>query len=192
MFLILQSLRPRQWIKNLVVFAGLIFSRNVFNGPMQIKVWLTFISFCGIVSAGYLINDIIDRESDRLHPKKKFRPIASGSLKPKVAVFFAVVLVVFSFALSFAVDYSLPLFLLSYFVLQMLYTGFLKHLVIIDVLAINSIRLCHQSRCRCSSHPCSDFSLADCLRPFTGALPRSGKATCGARFPRRHGFGSPA
>ena len=138
MLLILQSLRPKQWIKNLVVFAGLIFSRNVFNGPMQIKLWLTFVSFCGIVSAGYLINDIIDRESDRLHPKKKFRPIASGSLKPKVAVLFAVVLVAFSFALSFAVDNSLPLFLLSYFVLQMLYTWFLKHFVIIDVLAIAS------------------------------------------------------
>lgn len=136
--LILKSLRPKQWIKNLVVFAGLIFSRNVFNGPMQLKVLLTFITFCGIVSAGYLINDIIDRESDKLHPKKKYRPIASGSLKPQFAVLWAVLLIILSLALSLVVDYSLPLFLLAYLALQLAYSGFLKHLVIIDVLAIAS------------------------------------------------------
>lgn len=135
---LIKSLRPKQWIKNLIVFAGLIFSRNVFDGSMQIKVWLTFITFCGIVSAVYLINDTVDRESDRLHPEKKFRAIASGELKPKVAVFSAIALVILSISLSLAVNLTLPLFLLAYLALQIAYTLFLKHFVIIDVLVIAS------------------------------------------------------
>lgn len=136
MYKILISLRPKQWIKNFVVFAGIIFSRNILNTSMQLKVWLTFITFCGVAGAGYLINDVLDRKQDRFHPVKKMRPIASNSLKPKIAVLSAIAILALSFAVSLLADYYLSLFLLSYLSLQLLYTGVLKHWVIIDVLAI--------------------------------------------------------
>lgn len=138
MGVIITSLRPKQWTKNLVVFAGLIFSRNIFNWPMQGKVWATFIAFCAVVGAGYILNDILDRENDRVHPIKKSRPIASGSLGIGRALLVAAILVIVSIAAGYFVDTYLPLFLAAYLVLQVTYALVLKHLVIIDVLAISA------------------------------------------------------
>jgi 4-hydroxybenzoate polyprenyltransferase len=130
-------MRPRQWTKNLVVFAGLIFSRNIGNWSMQWKVWATFIAFCAVVGAGYILNDILDRENDRVHPTKKFRPIASGRLGIGKAGMVAASLVIVTLAACYFVDPYLPLFLAAYLVLQVAYALLLKHLVIIDVLAIS-------------------------------------------------------
>ena len=131
------SLRPKQWTKNLVVFAGLIFSRNIFNWTLQWKAWATFAGFCVIVGAGYLFNDVLDRKNDRVHPVKKNRPIASGALNTKAAAAVAVCLVAIALTGSLAVDYYLTLFLIAYMAMQLTYTLFVKHLVILDVLFIS-------------------------------------------------------
>lgn len=135
---ILKSLRPRQWTKNLVVFAGLIFSRNALDWSMQWKVWAAFAAFCAVVGAGYLLNDIIDRKQDRIHPIKKSRPIASGQLGAGAAGIAAVALVLGALAGSLGVDYNLTLFLLAYLALQLSYTIVVKHLVIVDVMFIST------------------------------------------------------
>lgn len=135
---LLVSLRPKQWTKNLVVFAGIIFSRNITNVGMQLKVWATFAAFCAAVGAGYLVNDLLDRKADRVHPDKRARPIASGRLSPGVALSAAVLLAVTALAGSLVVDPVLTAFIAAYMVLQLAYTLVLKHLVIIDVLAISA------------------------------------------------------
>jgi 4-hydroxybenzoate polyprenyltransferase len=135
---LLISLRPRQWTKNLVVFAGLIFSRNVTNWDLQLKVWATFFAFCAVVGAGYLVNDLIDREGDSVHPVKKDRPIASGELGAGTAAAAAVILTVAAIGFGFLVDPQLPIYLGAYAVLQLAYTLVLKHLVIIDVMVISA------------------------------------------------------
>jgi len=135
---IITSLRPTQWIKNLVVFAGIIFSRNLSNWTMLAQVWATFFAFCAVVGAGYLINDILDRESDRVHPKKKNRPIASGRLSPGAAATVALILLVTAITAAYFVDPWLPVFLVSYLALQLCYALLLKHIVIVDVLVISA------------------------------------------------------
>jgi 4-hydroxybenzoate polyprenyltransferase len=130
------SLRPRQWVKNLVVFAGIIFSANITDWGMQWKVWSTFAGFCAVVGAGYLINDVIDREKDRAHPLKSGRPIASGKLGAGTALAAAGLLVALSMGGGLAVDRVLTLYLVGYLALQLSYSLLLKRLVIIDVLAI--------------------------------------------------------
>jgi decaprenyl-phosphate phosphoribosyltransferase len=77
---LLKALRPHQWIKNLFVLAALLFSKHVFDPDYIVQASLAFVSFCLISSAVYLFNDIRDRESDRNHPEKRHRPIASGAL----------------------------------------------------------------------------------------------------------------
>ena len=135
---LLTSLRPRQWIKNLVVFAGLIFSGNTFDWSMQLTVWATFFAFCAIVGAGYLVNDIIDREQDRAHPVKRNRPIASGRLPAETAGAVAASLIVVAMVGGYFVDPVLAAYLGAYLALQLTYSLFLKHLVIIDVLTISA------------------------------------------------------
>ncbi len=132
------SLRPRQWTKNLVVFAGIIFSGNIFNWPMQFKVWLTFIAFCAVVGAGYLVNDVIDRDKDRVHPVKRTRPIASGRLGAGTALAVALFLVAVFIGGGLLVDPLLSAYLAAYLVLQLAYSLALKRLVIVDVLAISA------------------------------------------------------
>lgn len=132
------SLRPRQWPKNLVVFAGLIFSGNVSNWSMQLTVWAAFAGFCAVVGAGYLLNDIRDREQDRVHPKKSSRPVASGELSSGTAATVAAVLVTVSLLGGYLVEPLLALYLAAYLILQLCYTLLLKQLVIIDVLVISA------------------------------------------------------
>lgn len=91
---LLLSMRPRQWTKNLLVFAGLIFSGQFTNEESVTLALLTFAAFCLVSSAGYLLNDVLDRESDRLHPEKRDRPIASGKLSPSTATIAAVALLI--------------------------------------------------------------------------------------------------
>ncbi|MHB9112593.1 MAG: decaprenyl-phosphate phosphoribosyltransferase [Thermoleophilia bacterium] len=133
---LLISLRPKQWIKNLVVFAGIIFSRNLTDWSMEWKTWITFFAFCEVVSAGYLVNDILDRESDRHHPVKKNRPIASGRLGVGTSLTAFVMLVVPALAGGYFADPLLPLFLVAYMLLQLSYSLYLKNVIIVDVMLI--------------------------------------------------------
>src|SRR3954467_2204619 len=100
---LIRAMRPPEWIKNLLVFAGLLFSGRLDEGAAVVDATLTFVAFCAIASAGYLLNDVRDLEHDRLHPEKRNRPIASGAVSPGTAISAAVVLGVVALGIGFAV-----------------------------------------------------------------------------------------
>lgn len=130
------SLRPRQWIKNLIIFAGLIFSQNMGHPQMLAKTMAAFLIFCGLSSAIYLFNDLIDREKDKIHPIKKQRPIARGSLSGIAAIVTAGVLGLGGLALSLLINNLLALVAVAYLILMLGYSVLFKRLVIIDVFVI--------------------------------------------------------
>src|SRR6478672_8101868 len=128
--------RPQEWIKNVFVFAGLLFSGK-FNQPHDVlEATLTFVSFCLISSAGYFVNDLIDVELDRKHPKKRFRPLAAGELTEGTAKAIAPVLAVIAIAIAFAVNWQVGLMVVGYGVAQVAYSLGLKQIVIIDVMTL--------------------------------------------------------
>jgi len=129
--------RPKEWIKNLFVFAGLLFSGK-FNQPHDVfEAFLTFVSFCLISSAGYFVNDLIDVELDRNHPKKKFRPLAARELSESTAKAIAPFLAIAAIALAFAtVNWQVGLMVVGYGIAQMAYSLGLKQVVIIDVMTL--------------------------------------------------------
>jgi len=129
-------LRPKQWIKNGFVFAGLIFSSNMFHIPFLIKSILAFILFCGISSSVYIINDIVDVEKDKLHPKKRFRPIPSGLITKSQAMVFFLIILLLSMTLSFLLDIKFGMVALVYFVMNLFYSFKFKNIVILDVMII--------------------------------------------------------
>jgi len=133
---ILQSLRPKQWTKNLLVFAGLVFSRNLFDATNFLRSLAGFVAFCLLSGAVYIINDLADVESDRLHPKKRLRPVASGRLKPGTAWVAAVVAAMFSLAGAFWLDWRFGLVSLAYFLMQLAYSFKIKHMVVLDVMTV--------------------------------------------------------
>jgi 4-hydroxybenzoate polyprenyltransferase len=105
---------------------------------LLLKAFLTALAFCGVSGAGYLINDVRDRESDRLHPTKRRRPIAAGLVSSREAVVWAVVLGLGGVVLAFVVDWRTGAVVLGYIGLQVSYTMFLKYQVILDVMAISA------------------------------------------------------
>lgn len=133
---LVRALRPKQWLKNGLLFAALVFSRNTFNLPMVQQVALGFLVFSVLSSCGYLYNDLKDIEADRLHPTKKNRPLASGELPVGVAVVFMGVGSVAALAGAWLLN---PLFFavsLTYLISTLLYTAVLKHIVILDVMSL--------------------------------------------------------
>jgi len=147
---VFRSMRPRQWTKNLIVFIALLFSINDTWQASDPSEWgpllgwsiLAFVLFCMVSSAEYLVNDVIDRESDALHPDKRRRPIAAGLLAPRVAVAWAgvlaVVAVATAFALSGPLTWHLGAVLCGYIALMLAYTFVLKHVVLMDMMAIGA------------------------------------------------------
>ncbi len=136
---LIRALRPPEWIKNLLVFAGLLFSGRLDESAAVIDASLTFVAFCAIASAGYLLNDIRDREHDRLHPEKRDRPIASGAVTVGSAATLAVILAAGALALGFAVDPEIAGLVALYGVITTAYSLVLKRLVIIDVMTIGGL-----------------------------------------------------
>lgn len=133
------SVRPRQWYKNILLFAGIVFSANILNVSMWATVILAFIYFCMLSAGEYLINDILDRERDRIHPVKSQRPIASGRLKVRHALPFALSLIVLSLLGAFlTINLNFLIISASYLVLGILYSLALKHLIIADVLVVSA------------------------------------------------------
>jgi 4-hydroxybenzoate polyprenyltransferase len=130
------SLRPAQWSKNLLVFAGLLFGRRLLDGAAVLDAISAFAVFCGLSGAVYLLNDIADRDSDRLHPLKAQRPIASGALPVPVAAAVAFGLTVAGLAAAYTIGPAFALVVAAYLALQVMYSLALKHIVIIDVLTI--------------------------------------------------------
>ena len=132
---LLVSLRPRQWVKNLFVFAGVIFSQQLLT-PRIWPALAAFAIFCGLSGAIYLFNDVADRDKDRLHESKRLRPVASGALPLGAAVGFGVLLLAGCLAAAFRLSPAFGLVALAYGALLTAYSVWLKHLVILDVLTV--------------------------------------------------------
>lgn len=133
---LLVSLRPDQWTKNLIVFAALIFAVRLFDPAALALATAAFLIFCALSGAVYLVNDVSDREADQQHPLKRMRPIASGALAPSTALGWAAVLSVAGLAAAFALRPSFGMAAAGYVALVILYSRGLKHVVILDVMAI--------------------------------------------------------
>jgi len=129
--------RPKEWVKNVFVFAGLLFSGKFSQSHDVLEALLTFVAFCLISSAGYFVNDLIDVELDRKHPKKRYRPLAAGELSEGAARAVAPVLALVAVAIGFAaVNWQVGLMVVGYGVAQMAYSLGLKQVVIIDVMTL--------------------------------------------------------
>jgi 4-hydroxybenzoate polyprenyltransferase len=134
---LLRALRPGEWIKNVLVFAGLVFSKKFDQSGQLVDALITFVAFCGISSAGYLLNDLRDAELDRRHPDKRNRPIASGELSEGTAMLAGVVLAAGSIALgALGVSLEIAGLVALYGVTTTAYSLGLKRLVIIDVMTL--------------------------------------------------------
>ena len=129
-------MRPRQWIKNIAIFAAITFSGDLFDWIILQKVLLAFIVFCSLSSASYIINDIVDVKKDRLHPFKRFRPLANKSLTMPYALTVAFVLIIVSFALGIMVTPAFFVIQIIYLIVQFLYSTILKPIAVVDILAI--------------------------------------------------------
>ena len=130
------SLRPRQWTKNLLVFAGLIFSRGLHEPGLVARSALAFFLFCLLSGAIYLINDVMDAERDRVHPQKRHRPVASGRLPRGVALAGGIALLIGAAVASFLLGVPFGVVATLYAVLLSAYSAGLKHVVIVDALII--------------------------------------------------------
>ncbi len=135
---LIKTMRPRQWPKNGFIFFGLIFDKQLFILEPFLRIAAGFVLFCLVSSAVYLFNDVADVEADRNHPEKKFRPIASGKLPVSVALTTAVLLIAVAIPLGYLLSPLFALILSAYLIINLLYSRWLKHVSILDVLIISS------------------------------------------------------
>ena len=133
------ALRPRQWSKNLLLFAGIVFAAKLGDGGRWLAAIGAFAAYCAASSAAYLVNDVRDRAADRAHPTKRERPIARGEVTPGVAVGLAAALVAGAFVVVGLLGSWAALFLAGFLALQAAYTLGLKHVVLLDVAAIATL-----------------------------------------------------
>ena len=133
---LLLSLRPAQWTKNLIICAGLIFGGRLLDVSAIAQAGAAFAIFCGLSGVVYLVNDVADREADRLHPTKRLRPIASGQVPPGLALGFAAGLTIVALGAAWWLRPQFALVAVAYVGLLATYSGMLKHVVILDVLTI--------------------------------------------------------
>ncbi len=134
---LLRTMRPRQWTKNVIIFAGLVFDGQLFRAEPLSRVILGFTLLCLISSTVYIINDLVDIESDRQHPTKRHRALPSGQLPVPLAIAAAVIFPLVALAVAFVFSSPFALILITYLVLQLLYSFRLKHVVILDVLTVS-------------------------------------------------------
>jgi 4-hydroxybenzoate polyprenyltransferase len=133
------SLRPRQWTKNLLLFAGIIFAAQIDDASRWVEAFTAFVAYCAASSASYLVNDVRDAPHDRAHPVKRARPIARGELSPHLAEAIAAALLFSAVLLVAPLGIASILFLCTFFALQAAYTLALKHVVLIDVMTIGGL-----------------------------------------------------
>jgi 4-hydroxybenzoate polyprenyltransferase len=131
-----KTMRPRQWTKNAFLFAALVFDGKLFHLTDFLRTLAGFGLFCLISSAVYIFNDLLDVESDRQHPVKKNRPIASGKLPVPIAIGAGVVLVLFTLTAGYLLAWQFDLTLLVYFAMMLAYSKWLKRILILDVLIL--------------------------------------------------------
>ena len=132
----LRLLRPRQWIKNGAIFGALIFSGHLLDGNLFLKVSYGFFIFCGLSSAIYIINDMLDVQKDRLHPFKRFRPLAHKDVSIPVAATLAIILALISIIASYFIIPGFFIVAIIYFLMHVFYSLVLKHIEIIDILTL--------------------------------------------------------
>lgn len=135
---IVKALRPRQWVKNVLVLAAPIAAGTATQTDVLLPVALAFVVFCMAASGIYLVNDAMDVEADRAHPTKRFRPIAAGVLPVNIAYSMAVVLLAGSIALSFVANWQLAVVMGIYIAIQLAYCFGLKHQAVIDICIVSS------------------------------------------------------
>lgn len=133
-----RGLRPVQWVKNVFVLAPIVFAEQLTDPTTLARAGLAFVTFCFAASTIYLFNDLRDREEDRRHPLKKNRPIASGALPVPVASAAAVILGIVALGLSIYFGQVFTILLVSYIAINLLYSSWLKKIVILDVMAVSS------------------------------------------------------
>ena len=133
---LLKTMRPRQWTKNVFIFAALVFDKQLLNVESFLRTLAGFALFCLISSSVYIFNDLADIEADKIHPEKKNRPIPSGKLPISAAWGAGITLVIIALALAYFLAPGFEAVLVIYFILNMAYSKWLKHIPIIDVLII--------------------------------------------------------
>jgi 4-hydroxybenzoate polyprenyltransferase len=140
---LIRAMRPKQWSKNVLLFAGMVFTVNDRWRPMTPEMWnyaaratLAFVIFCLTASSIYLLNDVLDVEEDRQHPKKRFRPIASGTLPRSVALTVSLLLMPACVLGAYQLSRGYASIIAGYLVMQLAYVSVLKHLVLVDVFVI--------------------------------------------------------
>ncbi|MFI5265236.1 MAG: decaprenyl-phosphate phosphoribosyltransferase [Candidatus Levyibacteriota bacterium] len=135
-YYIIKLVRPRQWMKNVALFAAPTFGGQLFKGNVLMGVFLGFAAFCLLASATYVINDLFDVEKDKLHPFKRFRPIAAGNISKNQAYVLIAVLIFGAFIISWQISGAFLLIAIFYLILQLSYSLLFKSLVIFDILFI--------------------------------------------------------
>jgi 4-hydroxybenzoate polyprenyltransferase len=133
---LLKTMRPRQWVKNGVIFAALVFDHHLFQLTPLARTAAGFILLCALSSTVYIVNDLADIEKDRQHPKKRLRPLASGVLKKESALAATIILVIVTLPLAFWLDWRFGIVAIIYLAQNLLYSLWLKHYVIVDVLLV--------------------------------------------------------
>ncbi len=133
---LIKLIRVRQWYKNLVIFLPIIFSNLLLDPRLLVLTIFAFISLCFISSSNYIINDIVDIKSDRLHPEKKDRSIASGKISITTGIFLSIIFIIFSFAIAFMLPRFFLYSVLGLFVLNFIYSIFLKNEPFLDIIMV--------------------------------------------------------
>ena len=136
---LLADMRPRQWSKNLLLFAGLVFAAKLGDPLRWLEACTAFAAYCAASSAAYLVNDVVDAERDRSHPLKRLRPVARGELSPRTALVSAAALGVVACVLVAPLGLASMAFLAGFLALQGAYSFALKHIVLVDVFAIAAL-----------------------------------------------------
>ena len=133
---LIQTMRPRQWPKNIFVLAALVFDQQLFNRSALLRTLAALVLFCLVSSLVYIINDLADIDSDRHHPDKRHRPLAAGLLPKSWAITAGIVLALTTLPLSFLLSISFGLVISGYFLLMLAYSLWLKNIALLDVIII--------------------------------------------------------
>lgn len=137
-YAILKAARPRQWLKNVALFTTVIFTGQLFREQLFLNSLWGFFAFCFLASSNYIFNDVLDAPADRRHPFKKFRPIASGKLPIPVALWTSLFFLIIGLSIAYSVGTSFFLFGVLFIGLQYLYSLILKHISVVDIIAITA------------------------------------------------------
>ncbi|MCL4397789.1 UbiA prenyltransferase family protein [Patescibacteria group bacterium] len=136
LYYLFREARPRQWIKNLTIFAAIFFTGEILNPQLLLTSFVAFLAFCAASSSMYIFNDLRDLEKDRLHPFKKNRPLASGKLNQKLAITAAILASIIALIMAATISTAFFFTIIAFYLLQFSYSMYLKNVILLDILAI--------------------------------------------------------